>query len=404
VHPGLLANSGEDKRPYLSREQVAQMFADSESVIRYEKIDDDIEELRQAVFKGMSSFPNYQLPLHFTIRKSAEVTCLATVATLAANFLWDRYLNKHLYHELINSTHTDFRSWTSKSTIELLKHSREHGKFDSLVVFFEGWLKEGMNELFNLRSFSSSDCDLLGIEEGEIRKKYQNIRTSLIAGFREAAEACERSGLEHQASKYRDRCEKLTANDLREKLPVALKIKVDIDSFWSILRECFDSGTTQEARSIALGKRLRELNVTGIRAFAKHYEKTVKKLSDHRAWDFATIVNGGCSDDSFLNFQESIIFLGRPELIDLIYVDTVAVVEKLLSIPGVELTTEYDMSSIIDDACIARAGSPIKWNHWFGDYRGEITEETDLPERYPQLVDWIDKNWEVWSNHAIHTD
>ena len=83
-------------------------------------------------------------------------------------------------------------------------------------------------------------------------------------------------------------------------------------------------------------------------------------------------MEGGCSDDSFLDFQESLVFLGRK--------------------------TEYGLATVIDEACIARAGSPIKWNG-SGDIRGEFIDEDDLPAQYPELTDWIDAHSVEWSAH-----
>ena len=161
--------------------------------------------------------------------------------------------------------------------------------------------------------------------------------------------------------------------------------------FWSILRDSWESSSLTAERTIALGERLRRYNTTAIRKFASLYKRSIKKLNDYRAWDFVYIMEGGCGDDSFLDFKDTIVFLGRPELIEMILERPVEAAELLSTIPNVDLKEEYGLSNVIDFACLARCGRTIEWAGQ-GEPRGKMLEEEEIYARYPELSQWVDKH------------
>jgi hypothetical protein len=82
---------------------------------------------------------------------------------------------------------------------------------------------------------------------------------------------------------------------------------VDIDQFWEIV----ESGKDSEEPETAVREKLARLAPADIVAFQAHFDTQFAKAYRWDLWGAAYIIEGGCSDDGFVDFRYALISKGR---------------------------------------------------------------------------------------------
>ena len=79
-----------------------------------------------------------------------------------------------------------------------------------------------------------------------------------------------------------------------------------IDEFWTTL-----SGLDPENSVDELSTRLEKLAASEIAEFGAHFASVHRQAYDWLLWGAAYLIEGGCSDDSFMDFRYGLISRGR---------------------------------------------------------------------------------------------
>ena len=364
----------DDPRPNLPRDTIIELLSELKDGLKYEDTSEDAVFLMLGLESMMDRFPEYKEPYYS--------------GQYINEFLDSQYFARGILEPLIKVCNGG--RWIGSMESQLRAEAKKHNKEHLITKRLEEWLSFEFREYLSFKSGAN-----LEIANNDPDKGYQELaektRLWLVEVYKEASEICKRAGSIRQVDEYRSMSERLLKDDFRETLPKAEKTKMDEELYWSILREAWDSSSIAAKRTQTLGEKLRLYNTTAIRKFASLYKRSIKKLNDYRAWDFVYIMEGGCGDDSFIDFKDTIVFLGRPELIDLILERPVEAAELLSTIPNVDLKEEYGLSSVIDFACLARSGRTIEWSGQ-GEPRGKMLEEKEIYAQYSELSQWVDKH------------
>ena len=83
------------------------------------------------------------------------------------------------------------------------------------------------------------------------------------------------------------------------------------DEFWKIIDDIQPESTDMERKCAALKARLSALPSAEIRSFADHYWHCRQIAFHWPLWDAASLIYGGCGDDTFMDFRSSLITFGR---------------------------------------------------------------------------------------------
>lgn len=84
------------------------------------------------------------------------------------------------------------------------------------------------------------------------------------------------------------------------------------ETFWKIMLETNkESGGAPPVQQVLIEKRLNELSSDEIIAFDHIFRELINNAYDWKLWAAAYIVNGGCSDDCFMDFRGWLIGQGR---------------------------------------------------------------------------------------------
>jgi len=172
--------------------------------------------------------------------------------------------------------------------------------------------------------------------------------------------------------------------EFKKSLPPPVKDKVDEAAVWRILADAnADAESAEEARA-GLISRLESLSATGIRSFASHYAKTMKRLYHWNVWALAYAARGGCGDDSFRDFRGWMILRGDPALVDLAIASPERAARHVPRDPDIP---EGGLDSAIEAAYLARTGRlPKAIATDLAKPRGKAWEEDEIEEVYPELV------------------
>ena len=85
-----------------------------------------------------------------------------------------------------------------------------------------------------------------------------------------------------------------------------------IDTFWNLIdRVHTASGDDMDQKCALLKAELRDLPVAEVVSFQTHFDQAIDDAYTWPLWGAAYILNGGCSDDSFMDFRATLISLGR---------------------------------------------------------------------------------------------
>src|ERR1700683_4262441 len=87
---------------------------------------------------------------------------------------------------------------------------------------------------------------------------------------------------------------------------------MNIDKFWNIVERVHAaSSQDMDAKCKLLGQELRRLPPSEVESFEGHFFDLWYRAYNWEVWDAAYIINGGCSDDGFMDFRAVLISLGR---------------------------------------------------------------------------------------------
>jgi len=79
-----------------------------------------------------------------------------------------------------------------------------------------------------------------------------------------------------------------------------------IDEFWKLLEGLDPDGAAEE-----LTERLEELSPSEIEEFEAHFCRAFRQAYNRTLWSAAYLIDGGCSDDGFMDFRYGLISRGR---------------------------------------------------------------------------------------------
>ena len=87
---------------------------------------------------------------------------------------------------------------------------------------------------------------------------------------------------------------------------------MDENGFWKIVQQVNDSSPGDMDRKCdALRRQIFALPKDEALEFAQHFDAKMDKAYDWPLWGAAYVINGGCSDDSFMDFRAALISRGR---------------------------------------------------------------------------------------------
>lgn len=82
--------------------------------------------------------------------------------------------------------------------------------------------------------------------------------------------------------------------------------------FWSLIDSINKgAGGDNEAKQALLKKKLEAMDAASVAAFDNHLRDMMDKAYRWPLWAAAYIIDGGCSDDAFVDFRSTLIFMGR---------------------------------------------------------------------------------------------
>ena len=88
---------------------------------------------------------------------------------------------------------------------------------------------------------------------------------------------------------------------------------MNIDQFWNIVdRVHADSAGDMDLKCRLLTKELQQLACSEVKSFDEHFSDCLYRAYVWDLWGAACLIEGGCSDDSFMDFRSTLISLGRP--------------------------------------------------------------------------------------------
>jgi hypothetical protein len=82
---------------------------------------------------------------------------------------------------------------------------------------------------------------------------------------------------------------------------------MNIDEFWALIEPGKDDETPEES----LRLRLEALDPNELPVFQKHFDELFGRAHRWDLWGAAYLIEGGCSDDGFIDFRYALISKGR---------------------------------------------------------------------------------------------
>ncbi len=82
---------------------------------------------------------------------------------------------------------------------------------------------------------------------------------------------------------------------------------MNIDEFWNIISK----GKSSEESTIIIRNELKKLPSNEIKFYQQHFNHLIEQAYCWDLWGAAYIIEGGCSDDSFLYFRYGLIAKGK---------------------------------------------------------------------------------------------
>lgn len=115
------------------------------------------------------------------------------------------------------------------------------------------------------------------------------------------------------------------------------------DQFWNIIKNSYNrsKGITEHQIQL-LGKILHRMSPQDIIKFENRFSQLRGKANDWKLWGAAFIINGGCSDDAFLDFRGWLIAQGKE-----LYYQAIADPDSLAGLNKEKLNVEWEGFSYV---------------------------------------------------------
>ncbi len=169
---------------------------------------------------------------------------------------------------------------------------------------------------------------------------------------------------------------------------------MELDRFWSIIDESragFDPSRrdgNMNAQVASLRGSLSKLPPAEIGAFSNRFTELFHNAYRWDLWAAGYIIEGGCSDDGFMDFRYWLISMGRD-----VYDKAMADVESLADVasgPGIEVTRFEEFGSIAVELLrtmgVSESDAGVMELKHPDDPAGEEWDDDDLATRFPTLT------------------
>jgi len=163
--------------------------------------------------------------------------------------------------------------------------------------------------------------------------------------------------------------------------------------FWSVVDKANKQAASTYERPERLESLLDAMPATDVLEFEKQFRMAADQAYDHKVWAAAYLLNGGCSDDCFIDFRSWLISSGR---------DTYS---SILNDPdsagsffqGDDEVTLEEYGYVAWEVYKRKTGRDIDLSNWEHSWRTEPTgtqwEEDDLPKLLPNTFKVVASNW-----------
>ena len=85
-----------------------------------------------------------------------------------------------------------------------------------------------------------------------------------------------------------------------------------VDQFWNLIDRVHSASQGDMDKKCAFLKHeLQDLSVPEVVSYQTHFDQAMDAAYTWPLWGVAYIMNGGCSDDSFMDFRATLISMGR---------------------------------------------------------------------------------------------
>lgn len=172
---------------------------------------------------------------------------------------------------------------------------------------------------------------------------------------------------------------------------------MDEEKFWNIIYNVNRKTRDLNRKTFILGKKLDSCSAKELEDFNAIFDSLVDKAYNWDLWAVAYIINGGCSDDSFIDFRYWMISKGK----DVYY----RLLENADIISDIDFETENNMDLFFEefgyvasDIYLKKFNKNIPQKEGSGLMKpmGKEWTEEDLKKRYPKTYAkyglWIDES------------
>lgn len=157
------------------------------------------------------------------------------------------------------------------------------------------------------------------------------------------------------------------------------------ETFWQIMLETNKkSGGEPSIQQELIEKKLNELSPSEIIEFDNIYRSFVNTAYDWKLWAAAYIVNGGCSDDSFMDFRGWLIGQGEE-----IYTKALSKPDSLSELDNLEEDMDWEgygyLAFTVYEKKTGKEMPINSENNQLPEPRGEEWDEDELDNLLPKL-------------------
>ena len=157
------------------------------------------------------------------------------------------------------------------------------------------------------------------------------------------------------------------------------------ETFWKIILETNkESGGEPSIQQQLIEKKLNELSPDEIIEFDNIYRELTNKAYDWKLWAAAYIVNGGCSDDCFMDFRGWLIGQGKE-----VYTKALSDPDSLAELDNLEEDMEWEGYGYLAFTVYERkTGKEMPINQGImhpSEPKGEEWDEDELEKLLPKL-------------------
>ena len=169
---------------------------------------------------------------------------------------------------------------------------------------------------------------------------------------------------------------------------------MELERFWSIIEQSlsdFDPDRrdgNMDAQVASLNQILSKLDPKEIGAFSNRLSELFHSAYRWDLWAAGYIIEGGCSDDGFIDFRYWLISMGRT-----VFENAMADVESLADVafgPGIEVTRFEEFGYIADQLLrtmgVSETDAEIMAFEHPNSPAGDEWDDDDLPNRFPKLT------------------